>query len=397
MNLKEFKFPGAAQLAFVLISLALIVAFLTIASGILVPILMAMLFAILLRPVVCFLNKKLRFPHVIAVMTSVVLFVLVIVGILFFVSWKVGDMASDWDSIKTNLNAHYHNIQHWVKEEFNISYRDQVKYIQQAGQGSLPGKEMIGSTMSSFTDVLLNAVLVPIYMFLFLLYRNLFLKFLSKLFKAENQHRVKDVLTNVKLSIQSYLTGIMIEVLIVSTLTSIGLSIIGVKYAILLGVITGVLNLIPYIGILIAGSLSIVATLTSSADLSIIFGVIGVNVVVQLIDNNILIPIVVSSKVKINAFISIVAIIIGGAIAGVAGMFLAIPLTAILKVIFDRVESLEPWGYLMGDDIPKTYEWGKMKLPSYDFGDITEEEVSTPDQSPETSQESTRPAKEEDK
>lgn len=387
---KEYGFPGYARTAFVLISLTLIVTFLYVAHGILVPILMAMLFAILLRPVVCFLNKKLRFPHVIAVMTAVVLFVLVIVGVLFFVSWKIGDMASDWDSIQANLNTHYHNIQRWVKEEFGISYREQAKYIQQAGEGTLPGKDVIGSTMSSFTDVLLNAVLVPIYMFLFLLYRNLFLKFLSKLFKAENQHRVKDILTQVKLSVQSYLTGIMIEVLIVSTLTSIGLSIIGVKYPILLGVITGVLNLIPYIGILIAGTLSIVATLTSSAEINIIFGVIGVNIVVQLIDNNILIPVVVSSKVKINAFVSIVAIIIGGAISGVAGMFLAIPLTAILKVIFDRVESLEPWGYLMGDDFPKTYEWGKVKLPQYNFGEM--DDTADPEIKEETKQDPPPPA-----
>lgn len=374
---KANKFPGYIQLVCVLLSLSVIVTFLYVASGIIVPILMAMLFAILLRPVVFFLNKKFRFPHVIAVMTSVVLFVLLIVGILFFVSWKVGDMASDWDNIKTNLNAHYHNIQHWIKEEFNISYREQERYIQQAGKDNLPGKEMIGSTMSSFTDILLNAVLIPIYTFLFLLYRNLFLNFLSKLFRSEYQTKVKDVLTQIKLSVQSYLVGIMIEVLIVSTLTSVGLSIIGVKYAVLLGVITGVLNLIPYIGILIAGSLSIVATLTSSADISIIFGVIGVNVVVQLIDNNLLIPLVVSSKVKINAFVSIVAIIIGGALGGVAGMFLAIPLTAILKVIFDRVDSLEPWGYLMGDDFPKTYEWGKMKLPLYNFGEVEEPVAET--------------------
>lgn len=380
--IKEIKIPGYARLAFILTSLTLIVLILYVSQGILIPILMAMLFAILLRPVVCFLNKKLRFPHVIAVMTSVVGFVLLIGGVLFFVSWKITDIASDWDSIKSNLNIYYHHIQLWLKNQFNISYTQQAKYIQQAGEGTLPGKEIIGNTMSSFTDVLLNTVLIPIYMFLFLLYRNLFLKFLSKLFKAEHQHRVKDVLTQVKLSVQSYLVGIMIEVVIVSTLTSIGLSIVGVKYPILLGVITGVLNLIPYIGILIAGTLSIVATLTSSADISVILGVIGVNIVVQLLDNNVLIPMVVSSKVKINAFVSIVAIIIGGAIGGVAGMFLAIPLTAILKVIFDRVESLEPWGYLMGDDFPKTYEWGKVRLPQYNFGDSGDDETTATTENP---------------
>ncbi len=370
---RELKFPYYARLAFILLSLTIITAFLYVAHGILIPILMALLFAILLRPVVCFLNLKLRFPHVIAVIITVALFVLVIAGIIFFVSWKVGDIASDWDNIKANLDVHYHNIRHWIKQSFNISYREQEKYIQQAGKNSLPGTEIIGSTMSSFTDVLLNFVLVPLYTFLFLLYRNLFLKFLSKLFKPEHQFKLRDVLSQIKLAIQSYLVGLLIEVAIVATLTSIGLMIVGVKYPVLLGVITGVLNMIPYIGILIAGGLSILATLTTSAEISVIFGVVTVNAVVQLLDNNLLVPMIVSSKVKINAFVSIVAIIIGGALGGVAGMFLAIPLIAILKVIFDRIESLEPWGFLMGDDLPKTYEWGGLKLPQYSAGDSKHE------------------------
>lgn len=371
----ELKFPFYAKLAFVLLSLGLIVLFFYLAHGILVPILLAMLFAILLRPVVCFFNLRLRFPHVIAVIVAVTLFILVIGGIIFFVSWKVGDIAQDWDNIKYNLNTHYYNIRHWVKQQFNISYTQQEKYIQQARKDTLPGTAIIGSTMSSFTDVLLNFVLVPLYTFLFLLYRNLFLKFLSKLFKPENQHKLRDILANIKSAIHSYLIGILIEVGIVATLTSVGLMIVGVQYPILLGVITGVLNLIPYIGILVAAGLSMVATLTSSAELSVILGVITVNIVVQLLDNNVLVPMIVSSKVRINAFVSIVAIIIGGAVAGVAGMFLAIPLTAILKVIFDRIESLEPWGFLMGDDLPKTYEWGGIKLVHYSAGDSRNEDA----------------------
>jgi predicted PurR-regulated permease PerM len=128
--------------------------------------------------------------------------------------------------------------------------------------------------------------------------------------------------------------------------------IIGLQYAIVLGIITGILNMIPYIGILIAGGLSVIATLTGSPDFSLIFWVIIVISIVQFIDNNFFITFIVGSKVKINAFVSIVGIIIGGAISGFSGMFLAIPITAILKVIFDRIKSLEPWGYFMGDEIP---------------------------------------------
>ena len=143
----------------------------------------------------------------------------------------------------------------------------------------------------------------------------------------------------------------------VSILTGAGLYFIGIKYFILLGILTGILNLIPYIGIIVAGVLTIIASLTGTPDASIIIGIIVVNAIVQLIDNNILVPLIISSKVQINALVSIVGIIIGGALSGIAGMFLAIPILAILKIIFDRTENLEAWGYLMGNDVPKTFIW----------------------------------------
>jgi predicted PurR-regulated permease PerM len=107
----------------------------------------------------------------------------------------------------------------------------------------------------------------------------------------------------------------------VSILTSIGLYFIGVKYFILLGVITGILNLVPYFGILIAGVLTILSSLTDSPEVSLVLGVIIVNIIVQIIGNNILVPLIINTKVQINAFVSIVGIIIGGQIAGIAGMF----------------------------------------------------------------------------
>lgn len=363
------KYPFYVKLAFVLLIMSILLAFIYVGQEILIPIILALLIAILLRPVVHFLNKKLKFPHVIAVIVSVILFILFIAGILFFVSWKIGDMAQDWENIKNNFLLHYHNIQRWIVQRFNVSYWDQNQYVKQATKDSLSGKVLFSkNTLNSFTDVLLNFTLIPIYTFLFLIYRNLFIKFLSKLFKEEDQIILQEILINVKVSIQRYLVGLLIQMGIVATLTSIGLMILGVEYAILLGVITGLLNLIPYIGILIAGSLSIIVSLTGSTQVSVVLGVIIVTIIVQFIDNNIVVPMIVSSKVKINALISIIAIIIGAALAGIAGMFLAIPVIAIIKVIFDRVDSLEPWGFLMGDDLPKTYEWGKIKLPALDAG-----------------------------
>jgi predicted PurR-regulated permease PerM len=367
--------PPYAKLAFNLLSLSLILALIYFGQNVIVPILLSLLFAILLRPIVRFLNVRLKFPHVIAVLISVTIFVLLIAGIVLFVSNQVGAISNDWDTIKGNLEKHYHHIQRWAKQTLNISYKEQEKYIEQATHNSIDGQNtLVGNTLTNFTEVVLMVVLIPFYTFLILLYRNLFMRFLSKLVKHENQPKLQEILVNIKIAIQSFLLGLLFEMGIVSTLTTIGLMIIGVPYALLLGVLTGLLNLIPYVGILIAGVLGIIATLTTSTDFSSIIGVIVVNTVVQLIDNNIIVPLVVSSKVRINAIVSVIGIVIGGSLAGIAGMFLAIPVIAILKVIFDRIESLEPWGFLLGDNLPKTFEFASIKFPSLDAGNTEEHE-----------------------
>jgi predicted PurR-regulated permease PerM len=367
------KLPFYAKLTLILLSLISLSYIFYIGQDILIPILMSFLFAILLRPIALFFKTKLHFPHVLAVMLTVLLFVLIIVGLFTFLSFQISPIIDDFDKIKENINIHFGHIQEFIKDNFQISSKEQNKYLDNATKDSMEkGKEIIGTTLLSFTDTLLSLILIPIYTFLILLYRTHFILFLTKLFKVEYHLQLQDILNQIKVAVKSYIVGLIIEMIVVSVLTTLGFMIIGVKYAILLGIITGILNLIPYIGILFAGALSIIASLTGAPDLSLMVGVIIVNIIVQLIDNNILVPMIVSSKVEINAFISIIGILIGGAFAGISGMFLAIPILAILKVIFDRIETLEPWGYLMGDNLPKTYTWRHIKLPLFDSETTTD-------------------------
>jgi predicted PurR-regulated permease PerM len=127
---------------------------------------------------------------------------------------------------------------------------------------------------------------------------------------------------------------------------------LGIKHAILIGVIFALLNLIPYVGALIGNLIGVFLTLTSSQELLPILTVLGVIAVVQFLDNNILMPRIVGSKVKINAFAAILGVFIAGTLAGVSGMFLALPMVAVLKIIFDRSEMFKPWGILLGDENP---------------------------------------------
>ncbi|SHL47025.1 AI-2E family transporter [Flavobacterium chilense] len=361
--INSIKLPFYAKLAFILVSFISFAFIFCIGKDVITPVLMAFLFAVLLVPIFTFLHSRLKFPRHLAAACCILVFALCIVGILVFISYQVSDIANDFDTIKKNANSFINDIQKFIKEYFHVSIGEQKKYLDNITKDSVQnGKATIGSAIISITDLLLDCTLIPIYTFLFLLYKDHFILFLAKLINKEDHPALKDILSQIKVSINNYILGLIFEMIVVSILTSLGLLIIGIKYFILLGLITGILNMVPYIGILIAGIITVLASLTGTPEASIILGILIVNIVVQFIDNNILVPLIINSKVEINAFVSIIGIIIGGAAAGISGMFLAIPLLAILKIIFERIESLEPWGYLMGNHMPKKFTWRIRKL-----------------------------------
>ncbi|HEY8405177.1 MAG TPA: AI-2E family transporter, partial [Flavobacteriales bacterium] len=213
--------------------------------------------------------------------------------------------------------------------------------------------EGLGRTLGSIGGTLSMVVLLPIYVFMILLYKPMIIVFIEKLFKPEQKPVVDEVLHQTQSIIQSYLIGLLLEIALVTALNATGLLIIGVEYAVLLAFIGALLNLIPYLGAIVAMVLMTVITFATKSPAAALW-VALLYLFVQFIDNNFILPKVVGSKVKINAFVSILAVLVGGAIWGIAGMFLAIPLVALTKIVFDRVEPLEPFGYILGDDMPET-------------------------------------------
>ncbi|WET02666.1 AI-2E family transporter [Flavobacterium sp. YJ01] len=359
---RPITLPFYAKLAFILVTLICFAFIFCVGKDILTPVLLAFLFAVLLLPIFTFLNTKLKFPRHLAGIICLLIFLSVIIGILVFISYQVTNMANDFETIKKNANSFIIDIHKFIRENFQISIGDQKKYLDNMTKDSVKtGQAKLGSFIISISDVLLDSTIIIIYTFLFLIYKEHFKLFLAKLVRKENHPVLVDILSQIKVSINNYIVSLIIEMIVVSVLTSLGLWIIGIKYFILLGLITGILNLIPYIGILVAGIITVLASLTGSAEFSMILGILIVNIIVQFIDNNLLVPLIINSKVEINAFVSIMGIIVGGAAAGIAGMFLAIPLLAILKIIFDRIESLAPWGYLMGNHVPRKFRWRAKK------------------------------------
>jgi predicted PurR-regulated permease PerM len=353
--------PHYHQFSHSLLALAIITATIYLGQDILVPLAMAGLLAVLLQPVENWLIRK-GMHKVIAISLALVLATLMLTGIGVVLSIQLADFTDDLPKLRQHLGEVYEKIQHWVRKEYNVSYRQQDKYIQKAQaetMTSLQGADTFGVIMGPLGAILL----IPIYVFLLLYYRSMLMHFVIVLFPERETNRVKDTLSAIKTVIQSYMVGLLIETGCVAALNSIGLLILGVQYAIMLGIMAAILNMVPYIGGLIATLLTVLVTMSYQSDMSIILGVVGVFLLVQFIDNNVLVPFIVASKVRINALVSIVGVLIGGGLSGVSGMFLSIPAIAILKVVFDRVDSLRPWGVLLGDQTPEQEGSKLFRLP----------------------------------
>ncbi len=342
--------PHYHQFSHSLLSLAILTAAIYLGQDILVPLAMAGLLAVLLRPIEDRL-LRLGMHKVIAISLALLLAIVVLAGLTVVLSMQLADFTDDLPRLRQNINDLADDARRWIRREYNVSYRQQEKYLQKAQTQTLDSLQS-ADTLGIITGPLGTLTLIPIYVFLLLYYRSMLLHFVVVLFAERHTERVREILAEVKAVIQSYVVGLLIETACVAALNAIGLLVLGVQYAVLLGIIAAILNLIPYIGGLVATVLTVLVTFGNQPDPSIMAGVLGVFLLVQFVDNNVLVPLIVASKVRVNALVSIVGVLVGGALAGVSGMFLSIPAIAITKVIFDRVDSLRPWGVLLGDQTP---------------------------------------------
>jgi predicted PurR-regulated permease PerM len=320
-----------------------------------VPLAFALMISVLLNPFVNFLIRK-KINRIVAISIALLTTILVVAGLMYFISSQLARFTDNMPLLEKKFSEIFHNLQIWLQRNYSLPLSKQRELLSEAGDSLKP---LIGQTLGTVMGILSVIILLPIYIFLMLYYKTLILNFLFEIFAEKNSKQVSNVLKETKNAIQSYMVGLLLEAIIVAVMNSAALLIIGVQYAILLGVIGALLNILPYIGGIVAIALPVlIATVTKdgyTAQLAIIIAYS----VIQFIDNNILVPRIVSSQVKINALVSVVIVLLGGAIWGVSGMFLSVPFIAVLKIIFDRVDGLKPWGKLLGTEVP-VYHKGQL-------------------------------------
>jgi predicted PurR-regulated permease PerM len=316
------------------------------------PLVMAFFLALMLLPVLRFLRRR-KVPEGLAIFLSIIFLVIIIGLIIWFFSSQISGLIADFPQIKENVKLHLDSLSRWIDSKWGLSTDRQVQLINEQNDKVFDfAGGMLGGAASSVTGTLIFFGLLPIYIFLLLFYKNLLIRFVFIWFPAKNQPKVREVIHETEIIIKSYLIGLLIQIAYITILLGGILLVIGIKHAILIGVIFAILNLIPYVGALIGNIIGVLLTLSSSQELWPIFAVLITIAFVQFLDNNILMPRIVGSKVKINALATIVGVIVAGALAGVAGMFLSLPVIAVFKIIFDRTENMQQWGVLLGDERP---------------------------------------------
>ena len=344
---EDFILPFYVKTSIIIIGLFAFVYILYLTQSIIVPIIYSTIIAIVLSPLVSFFTKR-KVSQVVAISLTLLISIALTIFIISFLSIQMMQFSDSFPKLVVKFNQFADSMELWASDRFHVSkLKVHSMVLKKRAEFINDGGSLIGQTIVSTGSKLVVVLLIPVYVFMILLYQNHLIKFIHKLFSRKEYGEVDDVLSSTKVIIQSYLVGLLLEALIMAVLNSATLLIIGIDYAILLGVLGAIVNVVPYIGGIISILFPVIIAIVSDSPSDALLVVISY-LVIQFFDVHYIVPKVVASKVKINALISVIVVLAGGALWGLPGMFLSIPLTAIIKVIFDHIEQVKPWGFLLG-------------------------------------------------
>lgn len=311
------------------------------ARGFLIPITLAAVLAMLFMGISNYLERK-NINRALSSLLSVLLFIIIVAIIFLGLSLQLNNFMENMDQMKERVMDMANAVMQWINEKLGLSYNEQKEMIKEQSKGSsLPGTLM---------TVGINTILVLVYMFLLLYYRSHIKKFILKLVPKKDKTDTVHVVHQSAQVIQKYLGGLGAMIAMLWVMYSIGFSIVGVENAIFFAILCGTLEIIPFVGNITGTSVTVLAVLVQGGDSSTVLGVVITYFFIQFIQTYILEPLVVGEQVSINPLFTILVIVLGQMLWGAAGMFLAIPLLGIAKIICDHVPELQPYGFLIGSE-----------------------------------------------
>lgn len=337
------------KLTIILAGISLLVFALIQASSILIPFLFAVFLSILLAPFAGFLEKY-RVPRFLSSVLSVIVGIIFLGGVLFFFYNQIVNLAQDVSLLEARINELFERFSGFFVTWFDVDPDTQLQTLEQAIVSFLrDNADQLTRGVLTAATTLTMFFLIPIYIFLMLLYRDfLYDFFVMALARHNDNNRVESLLFKIRSVVQNYISGMFLVICILAVLNVLTLMTIGVDHALFFGVFAAVLNVIPFLGPIIGSILPIIYALLTMDSLWYPVAILAAFYVIQLFESNLFTPLIVGSRVSLNPLVTLLAIFIGGKIWGLAGMILFIPALAMLKEVFDDVESLRPYGYLLG-------------------------------------------------
>ncbi len=341
--------PATGKVAYSLITLVIIVWIMYLVQSILVPFLFAILLSIALYPVAHLLERW-GVPRVLTSILCVIIAIVVLSGVVWFIVNQVIEIGrADFDLAK-KFNQIVSVIEQFMTEKFGLETTDLWNQIRESSMKVLSNATSYATAFfGSAGSTIANVVLIPLYMFFLLYYRIFFVEFFFRAFSATPQVKVKGTLERIYSVIHSYLFGLITVMAIVAVLNSVGLLILGIENAWFFGTLAALLLLIPYIGIAIGSILPALFALATKDSVYYALGVIVWLQIVQFFESNFITPNIVGGKVNISPLIAIIALLLGGKLFGLAGLILAMPMVAVVKVVLDASDEWKAFGYLLGE------------------------------------------------
>lgn len=340
----------------ILLLLFLIFGGLYFAREFLIPLTFGGLLATLILPFSRRLERK-GIHKGIAIVMCLLGLLLIAGGILALIVWQVSDLATDVSEMQQQISGLIGKIRDFLSTAIGISGEKQKEIIEQQQQSS--GVVQMASMVTGTMGVLVDFVLVTVYAFLFIYFRHRLKKFILMLVPAEEIDRTEKVISQSAKVAYQYLSGLSMMIVMLWIFYSIGFSIAGLKSAVFFAILCGILEIVPFVGNLTGTGIAVLMAVSQGEGSGLIFGVLGTYLFVQFIQSYILEPLVVGAEVNINPLFTIVVLVLGESLWGIAGMILAIPLLGITKILFDNIESLKPYAYLIGGDSKQRKGWGE--------------------------------------
>ena len=338
--------PLLSKSARILIVLFGVIAGLYFAKPLLVPIAFAGILSMLFIPLSERFEKKMN--RGLAALLCILLFLGVLAGIIALVSWQISDLTTDAGQIEKRVGEILQKLRQTIVDKLGISEQSQQELIkkQSSSQGGIGS--VVTSFMASLAGIITSFVLMLVYIFLFMYLRTHLKNFIMKVVSHDQRQHASQTIKKASRVAQKYLTGLALMIVSLWIMYGIAFSIIGVKNALFFAVLCGLLEIVPFVGNITGTLLTIMMVITQGGGNEMIIGIIITYFVIQFFQTYILEPLVVGSEVNINPLFTILGIVAGEMIWGIPGMVLAIPVLGILKIIFENIPSLTPYGYLIG-------------------------------------------------